>query len=304
MSSGDVVWPKKQGELYHNHFDSSIWNDFEFRDDDIIIATYAKSGTTWLQQIVGQLIFDGAPDTDVGEMSPWVDLRLPPPEVKMPLIEQQTHRRFLKTHLPVDALVYSPKAKYLFIARDGRDVVWSFHNHHINMHDEFIDGLNESLGPDVEPLERVSHKVYDYFHRWLEQDGYPLWQFWRNILSWWNIRDLPNIRVLHFQNLKDDLDGEMRKIAEFLEIDVNEDNWDTIVEHCTFDYMHANAEKSAPLGGKPFKGGAKSFIHKGTNGRWRDILTDEDNARYEALAVENLGSECAHWLKTGEMAQN
>ena len=76
-----------------------------------------------MQQIVAQLIFNGEEDLPVAEMSPWVDLRLPPKEVKMPMIEAQEHRRFLKTHLPVDALVFSPKAKYIYIARDGRDVV-------------------------------------------------------------------------------------------------------------------------------------------------------------------------------------
>lgn len=60
MSTSKIVWPEKTGELYHNHFDSTIWNDFSFRDDDIIVATYAKSGTTWLQQVVGQLMFAGA----------------------------------------------------------------------------------------------------------------------------------------------------------------------------------------------------------------------------------------------------
>jgi aryl sulfotransferase len=98
---------------------STVWNTFKFRDDDIVVATYAKSGTTWTQQIIAQLIFDGAEDIDVHSLSPWVDLRIIPPEVIAGL-ELQTHRRFVKTHLPVDALVFSPKAKYIFIGRDGR----------------------------------------------------------------------------------------------------------------------------------------------------------------------------------------
>ncbi|MGH8588876.1 MAG: sulfotransferase domain-containing protein, partial [Gammaproteobacteria bacterium] len=101
--ANEIRWPSKTRELHNHHFDSTIWNDLVFRDDDIIIATYAKAGTTWMQQIIGQLLFDGDPDLSVAEMSPWLDLRVPPKAVKLPLIEAQTHRRFLKTHLPVEA---------------------------------------------------------------------------------------------------------------------------------------------------------------------------------------------------------
>jgi aryl sulfotransferase len=62
--------PRKVRELQSHHFDSTIWNEFEFREDDIIIATYAKSGTTWIQQIIAQLLFDGEEGLDVAEMSP------------------------------------------------------------------------------------------------------------------------------------------------------------------------------------------------------------------------------------------
>jgi hypothetical protein len=124
MDGTSIAWPQKTRELHSHHFDSTIWNDFAFRDDDIVIATYAKSGTTWTQQIVGQLLFGGAHDVPVAQISPWLDLRVPPKAVKLPVVEAQTHRRFLKTHLPVDALVFSPKAKYIYIGRDGRDVVW------------------------------------------------------------------------------------------------------------------------------------------------------------------------------------
>src|SRR4051795_5799595 len=91
-------WPEKTRDLHNHHFNSTIWNDFAFRDDDIVIATYARSGTTWTQQIVGPLLFDGDEDVNVPELSPWLDLRVPSTEVKLQAMEAQRHRRFMKTH--------------------------------------------------------------------------------------------------------------------------------------------------------------------------------------------------------------
>jgi aryl sulfotransferase len=302
MVETTIAWPRKTRELHNHHFDSTIWNDFEFRDDDIVIATYAKSGTTWVQQIVAQLIFNGAEDLEVAEMSPWLDLRIPPKEEKLPAVEAQRHRRFLKTHLPVDALVYSPRAKYLFIGRDGRDVVWSMYNHHANANALWYRALNDTPGRVGPPIGRPPADIRRYFLEWLEGDGHPFWPFWENVKSWWGIRRLPNLLLLHFAELRADLPGQVRRIAAFLDIPIDERRWPAILEHCSFEYMKAHATKSVPLGGAFWDGGAATFVHQGTNGRWRDTLTAEDYARYERLAVERLGEACARWLATGERA--
>ncbi|WP_425409698.1 sulfotransferase domain-containing protein [Hyphococcus sp.] len=296
--------PKKTREIYNNHMNSAIWNDFRYRDDDIIIATYAKSGTTWMQQIVSQLIFQGEEGRDVAELSPWLDLRLPPPEVKLPAVEAQTHRRFIKTHLPLDAFVFDPRAKHIYIGRDGRDVMWSMHNHHMNMTDEVIAALNGAGHYDGPPLTRPVSDPCAYFRDWLDGEGFPVWSFWENIRTWWQARDLPNVMFVHFNDLKADMPGEIARIAEFLEIDVGEETWPAILEHCSFDYMKNHAEKIVPLGGEPWKGGAKTFINKGSNGRWRDMLPAGDSARYEARALEELGEDCAHWLQYGKASQD
>ena len=164
-------------------------------------------GTTWVQQIVSQLIFAGADGLPVAEMSPWLDLRVPPKAVKLPLVEAQTHRRFLKTHLPVDALVFSPKAKYIYIGRDGRDVVWSMYNHHANANALWYEALNDTPGLVGDPIAPPPASVVEYFRDWLARDGHPFWPFWENVRSWWAIHDLPNVQLVHFQRLKDDMPG-------------------------------------------------------------------------------------------------
>jgi aryl sulfotransferase len=294
------AWPKKTRELHNHHFDSTIWNGFAFRDDDIIIATYAKAGTTWMQQIVAQLLFGGDPELAVAEMSPWLDLRVPPKEVKLPVVEAQTHRRFMKTHLPVDALVFSPKAKYLYIGRDARDVVWSMYNHHANANQMWYHALNDTPGRVGPPIERPPADIAQYWRDWMDRDGHPFWPFWENVRSWWAIRTLPNVRFVHFANLKRDMPGEMRRIAGFLGIPIDEGRWDDIVEYCTFDWMKRNATKSVPLGGAFWDAGAEVFINKGVNGRWRDTLGPGEIEEYESRALLELGAECARWLATGE----
>jgi aryl sulfotransferase len=296
----EIAWPRKTREMHNHHFDSTVWNGFEFRPDDVIVSTYGKSGTTWMQQIVGQLLFDGADDVLIHDMSPWLDLRVPPAEVKLAALEAQTHRRFIKTHLPVDALVFSPEAKYLYIGRDGRDVLWSLYNHHASANDVWYQTINDTPGLVGPPIERPDPDIRRYFNSWLAQNGYPFWPFWENVASWWAIRELPNVKLIHFANLKADLRGGIEEIAAFLGITLSPAAMDRVVEHCSFDYMRTHAAQTAPLGGAIFEGGGESFIHKGTNGRWRDMLSAEESAAYEAKALTELGPDCARWLATGD----
>ena len=295
----DIAWPVKTRDVHSHHFDSTMWDGFDFRDDDIVIATYAKAGTTWVQQIVSQLIFEGRADLPVAEMSPWIDLRIPPKEVKIEMVDGQEHRRFLKTHLPVDALVFSPQARYLYIARDGRDVVWSMYNHHAKANDQWYELLNDTPGRVGPPIERPPESVHQYYREWIDGDGHPWWPFWENVRSWWEVRDLPNVLMLHFAELKEDMPGQIRRIATFLEIEIDEDVFPRILEHCSFDYMKQHATESTPMGGVFWEGGAQTFINQGTNGRWTDTLTEDDVNAYEARAVAELGEECAMWLASG-----
>jgi aryl sulfotransferase len=300
LSQAILDRPRKTREFQNHHMDSTYWDGFEFRDDDVIVSTYAKSGTTWTQQIVAQLIFAGDPSVSVAEISPWWDMRIVPEEVR-DMVRAQPHRRVIKTHLPADALELSPKAKYIYVARDGRDVVWSMLNHHSGFRPEIYDLFNNAPGPLVgPPLAQCDPDIRRYFNTWLEQDGHPFWSFWENTATWWALRHQPNLKLVHFANLKADLEGQMREIAAFLEVELTPDAWARAVEHSTFDWMKANAPRIAPLGGDPWEGGADVFINKGVNGRWRDVLSPAESLAYEQKAVAELGPECARWMMTGE----
>jgi aryl sulfotransferase len=152
----------------------------------------------------------------------------------------------------------------------------------------------------MESVPHFDRNPHEYWRAWFDAQGTPYWPFWENIRSWWAIRDLPNILTVHFDVLRRQLPAQMRRIAGFLDIAIDETKWDSIVEHCTFEWMREHGEKIVPLGGKLWVGGTKTFINKGTSGRWRDTLSAGESAEYEARAVEELGPECAHWLANGE----
>jgi aryl sulfotransferase len=291
--------PEKTREIQDRFFNSTVWNDFAFRDGDIIIVTYAKSGTTWVQQIAAQLIFGGHEPESIWSSSPWFDLRILDPEVRRE-VEKQTHRRFLKSHLPADALVISPRAKYIYIARDGRDTALSYFNHHFNANDEYFARFRTDECFDWPPFERCENDPLHFFRRWLEHNGAPYWPFWEHVSSWWALRDQPNVLLLHFADMKSDHPAAVRRIADFIGISTTEDTLRKIVEQSGFEYMKANAERFAPRGGAGWDGGANTFIHKGTNGRWREILTEADVKAYETKAEKELGPACAKWLAEGK----
>lgn len=292
------AYPRKTREIFTHHLDSRAWNDFVFREGDIVIATYAKSGTTWMQQIVSQLIFRGREDIDVHRLSPWYDLRVLPPEARQAVAAQQ-HRRFLKTHLPVDALVFSPEARYIYVGRDGRDAAWSFHNHHSNGTDEYFQLYNSGLPEGFPVLDRGPEDPHEFYRQWFDGNGFPIWPFWENVRGWWAVRGLPNVMLVHFNDLKADLEGGIRRIAAFLDIDADAETLALAVAHSGFDYMKSHAAAVAPRGGVLWKGGAETFINKGSNGRWRDRLTAEEVEAYERRAVQELGPQCARWLAEG-----
>ncbi|HEY1124967.1 MAG TPA: sulfotransferase domain-containing protein [Sphingobium sp.] len=288
--------------IRNHHMDSTRWDDFPLRADDIIISTYGKSGTSWLQQIVAQLIFGGAPILGFPQMSPWLETRLIDKASLFAQLEAQTHRRFVKSHLPFDALPCSPTARYIYSARDVRDLVWSLHRFHSNFRPLYLRLLNNFRGEMGREFQPADPDIARYYRTWLEQDGQPFWPFWSHVKSWWDARYLPNVLLVHFNDLKADLPSEIRRIAAFLDIAIDESAWPKILEHSSFAWMRqATGAAPDPMAHAMIEDGLSAFVHKGTNGRWKDVLSPDEIILADSLALEHLPLDCAHWLKTGKL---
>jgi aryl sulfotransferase len=108
------------------------------------------------------------------------------------------------------------------------------------------------------------------------------------------------VLLVHFTNLKQNLPGEMRRIAAFLDIPLDESRWDDILEYCAFEWIKQNADKGLLLDDIFWDNGIHFKMSQGVNGRWIATLTSNDVMAYEACAVKELGPECTQWLATGE----
>ena len=249
-------------------FETSRWEHVKLRPDDIVIATWAKSGTTLTQQMVGQLLTGGEDGVAATTVSPWVDVRfLMPLPVMAEMLEAQTGRRFLKTHLPFEAVPFCPQMKYVYIGRDARDVLWSAHDHASSFTEAAWNAVNGSDGPWPK-WSPVDPDVRAYYLHWLETDetpGFHDLSFWDNVRSWWDQRHRPNLLLLHYTRLIADMEGEMRRLAAFLDVEVDEARLPTMLDHCSMNYMREGMRGSQLE--VNFAEGADSFINKGVNGR-------------------------------------
>ena len=278
--------------------DNRRWANFTPRPGDVFVCTPPKCGTTWTQTIIASLLWpDGNPPGPVFDISPWIEFEMIPIENVLAQIDAQRHRRFMKTHTPADGIPFFDDAKYVVVGRDGRDAFMSLCNHVERFRADVRSGLNERAAADGIPeMPAWDGDHHAFFARWLEDPFH-----FAHIASFWPRRTDPRVLLVHFNDLKGDLAAEMRRIADFLGVAVPAAQWPAVVERCTFESMRSRGDEIGSFD-RVFEGGATSFLFKGTNGRWRDVLSAAELAAYDRRAAELLTPEAAAWLERGRVA--
>jgi aryl sulfotransferase len=300
-----AVIPERTREYRNHHLDSTRWDNFRPRDDDIIVTTAYKAGTTWTQRILAALIIPGR--VELMAVSPWVDARWQGPvEPVLAGLEEQRHRRFVKSHLAADGLLFYPQAKYIVVGRDTRDVFMSLWNHYTAYTDVAYSLFNDAARPGPE-FPRAPKSPRDLWPRWISQgwfewepDGWPFWSHHHHLSTWWAARDLPNVLLVHYGDLLADTRAEIQRVCDFLDIEVAEDRWEPLLDEVRIDTMRRDARGTGndDPAEMIFDGGISRFLYKGTNGRWRDALTEDDLAMYDAAAA-SLDPSLRTWLEGG-----
>ncbi len=268
--------------------DSARWTRFPFRDGDIVVSTRSKSGTTWMQQICLSLVH-GSPDlpAPLSEMSPWVDWLVESEASLFARLDRLPGRRVLKTHTPLDGVVLDPRASYVVVVRDPLDMAVSLYRQGDNIDRERVAEL--SGRPFTAPPPRPP--LSEWLVAWTRQETDPVTSMdslpgvVHHAADAWSRRDAGNVHLVRYEDLSADLEGQMRRLAGLLGLEVVADRWPALVEAAGFAAMRAAAARRVPDTRGVLRD-PQAFFRRGRPGSGRELLPASELPAYERRVRE------------------
>jgi len=289
--------------------DSGRWERFVFRPDDVVISTPSKCGTTWMQTIVGMLLLGrvrlGAP---ISTISPWLDMLVRTEEEVFALLDRQSHRRFIKTHTPLDGIPLHEDVTYIAVVRHPLDVALSDRDHAANMDTERAIGLRLAASgepEDLAPRADRPDEVATYLRWFIDNDEPPsgsgpngLEDYCQQIRTYWDAREAPNVHLFHYADLWADRDTEMRRVAQALGVTVDEETWPAYVAAAGLESMRERASDTAPEAHLNLWQSDRDFFRSGGTRAWAQLLSPDEVAHFHRR-VEALAGDAAAWALHG-----
>jgi aryl sulfotransferase len=292
--------------------DSGRWDGFAFRPGDVVISTPSKCGTTWMQMLCALLIFDG-PDfpAPLEEVSPWLDNCTRPLAAVTAAYAAQTHRRFIKTHTPLDGLPLHAEVTYLVVGRDPRDAAISMEHHVANMDFAHFLALraaavgNEDLAELPErrvPSEDPAGRFRDFVADETPGGSMTLASMLHHLDTAWQRRHDPNVALFHYADLKADLPGELLRLARVLGIPCAPERARELAAEASLARMRERSADVAPSASQGTWKDVRAFFRSGGTGEWRERVSEADLAAYEARVAQLVGPDLAAWVHGGRLA--
>ncbi|MEB2285193.1 MAG: hypothetical protein B6D46_07695 [Polyangiaceae bacterium UTPRO1] len=289
-------------------FDSRRWDSFRLRPGDIVVCTPIKSGTTWTQMLCALLVHQSPTfPQPLNSLSRWLERNREPLEETLATYAAQPHRRIVKTHTPIDGIPYDPGVSYVFCGRDPRDVFFSMCDQIDNGSEETVADIRRRAGlPEDFELPSEPEQLFEL---WLTvpyaeglEDGFPMGSVLSQTAGFWRFRHLPNLLFLHYADLSVALDAEMRRLAAFLDVPVDERLWPSLREAAGFEAMRARADELAPGAHYAEWRSNRDFFRRARRGGWQGRLGAESRSRYEEIATARLGPRLKAWIEGGRAA--
>jgi hypothetical protein len=264
-----------------------------------------------MQMICALLVFQ-TPDLDrpLDIISPWLDMQTRARDDIVADLDAQTHRRIIKSHTGLDGLPRVAGVTYITVGRDPRDVAisWEHHVENMDMTKLFTARFNAVGLDDI--ADRLAEGPPDFgegivfFQKWVDDDKpvtetNSLAATLHHLQTFWNERDADRIVLMHYDDMTSDLDGEMRRLADVLDIEVNESRWPELVAAARFEEMRGHADRVTPESSADIWVDNTAFFYSGTSGQWRELLGPDDRSHYRARVESLVKPDFASWVHNG-----
>ncbi len=285
--------------------DSDRWRRFEHRRGDIVISSPPKCGTTWTQMLCALMIFDGpAFPGSLDSLSPWLDMLTRTEEEVFELYARQRHRRFIKTHTPLDGLPLQDDVMYLVVGRDPRDVLISFEHHVANVDGEKLGAVVvEATGKTIQPLslpDDPSERLRAFLDNPASSGPNPtLASLLHHMQTGWDRRAQPNVALFHFADYQRDLVDEMVRLAAFVGLSLSRSRLAQLTPEASIARMRERAKELAPDTSKSHWRDTRRFFRSGQSGQWHERMTAADRAAYDRRVAELVDPDLAAWAHHG-----
>ncbi|XP_063286958.1 sulfotransferase 1B1-like isoform X2 [Pelobates fuscus] len=246
---------------------------FQARPDDLLIATYPKAGTTWMQEIVDLVVNEG--DLEKVKRAPthirfpFLEICSPPPIPSgIDILEETPSPRIIKTHLAyklVPKSFWAQNCKVIYIARNAKDNAVSYY---------YFDLMNKTQ-PDPGPWEK-------YVESFLKGDvGWGSW--FDHVIDWWKAKDKHRILYMFYEDMKEDPKREIRKVMDFLGKNLSENILEKIYQHTSFQAMKDNPMANyTSFPSSILDQSCSPFMRKGEVGDWVNHFSKTQNEVFDA----------------------
>jgi hypothetical protein len=202
---------------------------YQPRPEDVFVATQMRCGTTWMQQIVYEIVHRGHGDlSDQGHghlyaACPWIDGVNSVSLEDAPLVGEKP-TRIIKTHLPVKLCPYSDEAKYIYVTR-----------HPVSCFASIVDYNRTLLGPLMPDVEKMAAWFCSSRMYWLP------WP--EHVAGWWQwAQQRKNVLFTQYEEMTTNFTAVLDRLADFLGYHLTAEEKKLISEKCSFQYMKTNEE--------------------------------------------------------------
>jgi hypothetical protein len=253
--------------------------------EDVIVATFAKSGTNWTMQIALQIAYLGEADYEhIHDLVPWPDAPLPLIRAKLEnenlAAQSPTGLRVIKTHYEQSIVPYTPEANYIVILRDPKEVFVSSYHFGRSV---FGSVLNFDYSPN----------------EWLEMykgSNFPFGSWATHAASWWPLRNERNVFLTTFSQMKADSEATIQQIAHLMKVNLTKAQMAEVQRKSRFDFMKAIDHKFVVPIGTLFGGDDSNvqLVRKGNAGASDEMLNEVQKKQIDNFMqgeLERLGSD-------------